>query len=389
MGDMIYVWATDPEVRRRGESGGAVTALLKFALEEGIVDAVLGVKRGADLTDGRPHLTADPKEVEGMAGSIHGGTLLLSKLFGKYLDGARGFKVGAVVKGCDLMGIFEQAKRGEVDRNNLLLLGLNCGGSIAPSMMRRIISEAFGEEPAAVTKETIHKGRFHITVRGEHKDLPIREIEGAGLGRRENCRRCKLKVPRGADLACGNWGVREELVGEVTFVEVTTDRGRDLLRRALEAGTIGIASPEGPCIKARKRREDLIIGLSNEERERDFAPLEGSRDRIRAVIEETARCIKCYACVEVCPALFNTTGPYRTSFPGLVPPGLEFHLTRYAHVADSCINCGQCQELCPMEIPNARIMHAIATDLQELRGYRAGEEGSKPAVALMRRPEGA
>ena len=42
-GDLIYAWASDPLIRERGESGGAVTALLRFALEDGMVDAVLGV----------------------------------------------------------------------------------------------------------------------------------------------------------------------------------------------------------------------------------------------------------------------------------------------------------------------------------------------------------
>ena len=48
-GDLIYVQASDPVIQKNGESGGAVTALLKFALEEGIVDAVLAVKRGIDV----------------------------------------------------------------------------------------------------------------------------------------------------------------------------------------------------------------------------------------------------------------------------------------------------------------------------------------------------
>jgi len=84
------------------------------------------------------------------------------------------------------------------------------------------------------------------------------------------------------------------------------------------------------------------------------------------MIEETGRCIKCYTCVEVCPALFNTTKPYMTAFPGKVPPEFGFHLLRYAHVAESCIDCGQCEELCPMDIPNALFMHAIEADLEAL-----------------------
>ena len=94
-GDLIHVSASDPEIRKNGESGGAVTALLKFALEEGIVDAVLAVKKGKDVYDAWPVLITDPKEVLETAGSIYEGTLLLSKFFGKYLQGARELKIGS------------------------------------------------------------------------------------------------------------------------------------------------------------------------------------------------------------------------------------------------------------------------------------------------------
>lgn len=76
-GDLIYVQASDPVIQKNGESGGAVTALLKFALEEGIVDAVLAVKRGIDVYDARPVLITDPEEVIETAGSVYEGTLLL------------------------------------------------------------------------------------------------------------------------------------------------------------------------------------------------------------------------------------------------------------------------------------------------------------------------
>jgi formate dehydrogenase subunit beta len=39
-----------------------------------------------------------------------------------------------------------------------------------------------------------------------------------------------------------------------------------------------------------------------------------------------------------------------------------FHMRRFAHISDSCINCGQCEECCPMEIPLALFSHAIRTE---------------------------
>jgi formate dehydrogenase subunit beta len=387
-GDLMLAWAVDPLIRERGESGGAVTALLTFALEEGIVDAVVGVKKGADIYDARPVLITDPHEVMETAGSILGGTLLLSKLFGKYLKGVKDLKIAAALKGCDVMGVYEQAKRKQLNLENVLMIGLNCGGATTPSTMKRIMSEVFEVDPNSVIKESMYKGHLHIKYDGQAKDISIPKLEDAGYGRRSNCRRCKMKIPRQADLACGQWGVREEMVGKATFVEVCSQRGAELIKGALEAGVIGSIVADASCIKARKRREEATLNLADEWRKKDFAPLSSSRERLKMMIEETSRCIKCYTCVEVCPALFNSISPYITAFPGKVPPEFAFHLQRYAHVADSCIDCGQCEELCPMDIPNALFMHAIEADLEELYGYHAGEDMSLPAMAIMDEPDG-
>jgi formate dehydrogenase subunit beta len=385
-GDLVLAWAIDALVREEGESGGAVTALLRFALAEGMVDAVLGVKKGADIYDARPVLITDPDEVVETAGSIYGGTLLLSKFFGKYLNGVKDLKIASALKGCDVMGVYEQAKRRQVNLDNVLMIGLNCGGATTPSMMRRIMSEVFEVDPESVIKEGMYKGHLHITYDGQQKDISIPKLEDAGYGRRSNCRRCKMKIPRQADLACGQWGVKEEMVGKATFVEMCSQRGALLINRASKAGVIGTKVADASCIKARKRREEATLALADKWRERDFLPLSSSKERLKIIIEETSRCIKCYTCVEVCPALFNTTKPYITAFPGKVPPELGFHLLRYSHVADSCIDCGQCEELCPMDIPNALFMHAIEADLEELYGYHAGEDMSMPAVSITEEP---
>lgn len=61
------------------------------------------------------------------------------------------------------------------------------------------------------------------------------ERDFEGYGRRSNCRRCLYKVPREADLACGNWGVIGEKAGKATFVEVCSDKGADLLQNAVKS----------------------------------------------------------------------------------------------------------------------------------------------------------
>jgi len=64
------------------------------------------------------------------------------------------------------------------------------------------------------------------------------------------------------------------------------------------------------------------------------------------------------------------------------PPDFMFHLIRFAHIADSCVNCGQCQELCPAEIPNALFMHAQQVELEKMFGHTPGIDMSLPVLAF-------
>jgi formate dehydrogenase subunit beta len=78
----------------------------------------------------------------------------------------------------------------------------------------------------------------------------------------------------------------------------------------------------------------------------------------------------------------STKKPYLVT-PGQVPPGFMFHLIRFAHIADSCVNCGQCQELCAMDIPNSLHMHAQQTELEKMFGHVPGVDMSLPLLALV------
>ena len=363
-GDMVYAWTTDSEIEKKAECGGAVTSLLKFALEHKMVDAVLAITKGQDIYDAVPTLIKDPKDLAKTAGSLHCGTLNTAKLVAKYLDGAKGMKIGMTVKGCDLMALQELAKRKKVNLDQLLLIGVNCGGTVSPVLARKMITEKYGVDPDTVHKEEIDKGQFIIEYEGGHKGISIDELEEEGYGRRSNCRRCLYKVPRQADLACGNWGVIGEKAGKATFVEVCSDKGADLLSRAVKAGALKTEAPIPKGLEIRGKVEGAMLKLGEKWRKKDFAAL--SADPWGAIKKETARCIKCYSCIENCPVCFpveeKMKGKQYMVKPGEVPPNPMFHLRRFAHISDACVNCGQCEELCPMEIPLAKFSHAIRVE---------------------------
>jgi formate dehydrogenase (coenzyme F420) beta subunit len=388
-GDMVYAWASNPECLKSGECGGAVTSLLKYALESKMVDGVLTVAKGVDLYDAKPVFITDPEDIAKAAGSLHCGTLLLPKLIKKYFNGARDMKIAITLKGCDAKAMYELAKRQQINLDNVIMIGLNCGGSVSPVVGRKMIAEKYEVDPDTVHKEEIDKGKFIIEYEGGEKGISIDELEEEGYGRRFNCQRCKTKVPRQCDLACGNWGVIGDKAGKATFVEICSDKGADLVTKAKSAGAIETADPNPAGIDIRKKIENSMFKLADKARAKQFGELGEGKERLDYIMSETSRCIKCYQCIENCPICYcvecSTRKPHLVP-PGQIPPPFMFHLIRYTHIADSCINCGQCEELCAMDIPNALFMHAIQLEMQDMFGYEPGVNMDLPVLALVEEP---
>lgn len=385
-GDMLWAWAKDGNMLDNGECGGAVTALLEFALESGAVDAVLAVKKGVDLYDAQPVLITKPEDIAQCAGSLHCGTLLIPKIIKKYFDGANRMKIAVTMKGCDAKALYELAKRNQVNLDNLITIGLNCGGSVSPIEARIMIQEKFGLNPDDIVKEEIDKGQFIvITKSGEHKGIKIDELEEEGYGRRLNCQRCKTKIPRQCDLACGNWGVIGDKAGKATFVEVCSDKGADLVTKAT-GKAIETEVPSPAALSIRGKVEGAMLKLGDKCRNAQFEKLGDGKKRLDYIMEQTSRCIKCYQCIENCPICYcvecSTKKPHLVD-SGAVNPPFMFHLIRYSHVADSCVNCGQCQELCAMDIPNALFMHALQMEMQEMFGHEPGVNMELPVLAYV------
>jgi ferredoxin len=57
---------------------------------------------------------------------------------------------------------------------------------------------------------------------------------------------------------------------------------------------------------------------------------------------------------------------------GEIPPDRMFPLVRLSHVADSCVNCGQCQNACPMEIPLSKLYLMLNQELSSIFKYISG-----------------
>jgi len=373
--------SSDEKIQEKGESGGAVTALLKFALEKKLVDALLVVKQSnGNRYDGVLSLITDPDDVIESAGALHFAPVNVAKEINKYLDGAKDSKIAVTCKPCDCRAIIELAKRGQIDKANVLLIGLNCTGTVLPVVARKMIKEQYQINPEDVVGEELDNGKLIITLAdGTRKQRDLEELEKKGYGRRENCRRCAISIPTMADLACGKWGAKGK---KATFIEVCSKTGSDLIEKAIEAGALIVETPDKEAIEEREKKDKQAIERAQRWEQRDFDELRRlpNKDRLNYWLEYFNRCIKCFGCRDVCPICYCKDcylEPERGFVQGgQIPPHIMFPLVRLAHVADSCVNCGQCQDACPMEIPLTRLYHMLNGELSAMFGYVPGMDVS-------------
>ncbi len=93
---------------------------------------------------------------------------------------------------------------------------------------------------------------------------------------------------------------------------------------------------------------------------------------------QLGKCIKCYGCRNICPVCFCdvcTLEDQPLVNRGEIPPEVpSFHLTRAFHMAGRCVDCGLCEEGCPMDIPLRTLYRRVREIVHDLFDYLPGEE---------------
>ncbi|WP_459201678.1 Coenzyme F420 hydrogenase/dehydrogenase, beta subunit C-terminal domain [Methanococcus sp. CF] len=366
------VQSTDEDILKHAECGGAVTAFFKYLLDKKIVDGVLALKKGVDVYDGVPYLVTDSKELVETCGSLHCAPTMFGKMISKHL---KDMNLAVSVKPCDAMAIKELEKRHQIDKDKIYTIGLNCGGTVPPQTAKKMIELFYDVDPRDVIKEEIDKGKFIIELKdGSEKSVKIDELEEEGYGRRTNCQRCELKVPRNSDLACGNWGTEKGW----TFVEVGSEKGEELLKNAQKEGYINVKAPSEKALEIRGKIEKSMINLGKKFQKEQLDEKYPSNEKWN---EYWNRCIKCYGCRDVCPICFCKECALGEDYldKGTIPPDpIMFQGIRLSHMSFSCINCGQCEDVCPVEIPLSKIYHRAQQKIQETTGFVPGIDDSMP-----------
>ena len=294
----------------------------KALLEQGKVDCIIGFEAGSLKFTTTPLITRDKDSVDRLVIS----PFIVNNL-SVYLTEIKG-GVGIVAKGCDSRSVVSLIQDNQVKRDNVVILGVPCSGIIDLSK----IEELVGKDRDELDDITRNGDKVVITVAGEKKKLSAAEVLF------DNCLGCEFPTPQEYDI----------LLGE--------------------------ASPLVADKPASRKEIETLEGMTEEQRW-DFWG------------KEFNRCIKCYACRSVCPSCFCDRCFVEESEPQWIAPmprwqdNLMFQIIRNIHVTGRCTDCGECERVCPVNIPLRSLTKEMYDIVDDLYHFKTGID--KEAAPLM------
>ncbi|ABB16225.1 4Fe-4S dicluster domain-containing protein [Carboxydothermus hydrogenoformans] len=219
-------------------------------------------------------------------------------------------KIGVIVKGCDSRSVIRLVQDKVFPRENFYVIGIPCKGIL---------------DKNKVAKDFDLSGDLvDFTEQGD--EVIVKTSKGEFKLRKEDylldkCYRCETPTPV----------VYDVLLGE-EVAPFRTDDYED--------------------VKA-------IENLSVEEKSRYWD-------------KQFEKCIRCYACRNVCSAcncrdcVFDMAEPNWVGKAANLSENTAFHLIRAWHVAGRCVDCGECSRVCPMGIPVNTLNRKMIKDMKEL-----------------------
>jgi formate dehydrogenase subunit beta len=269
--------------------------------------------------------------------------------------------VAAVLRPCELKAFIELVKRAQGSLDNILLISLSCGG--------------------VYPLKSLKNGDL-----SNHQSSYWESVEKAEIdpGIRTTCQSCEEFVPQLADMTVATVGMKD--IEKDCVILLNTAKGEDFAVNA--PGNIVTEKMENGNIEKLQK-------LRQENREKLFEEFDRNQTNPKELIDTFAACLGCHACSHSCPICFCTLCDFDSkvceyqplSFlselgqkNGIkIPPGnIFFHLGRMTHMAVSCIRCGMCSDVCPVNIPVATIFSRVADSLQKVLNYIPGRDVEEP-----------
>jgi len=253
-GPVLEVWqghATDEEIRFRGSSGGATTALALYALEESGFEGVLHVKSKPEKPiENQAAISRNRTELLVGSGSRYGPASVCDQL--PQVKAADG-KCVVIGKPCDIRGVEAvcQEKKNKLSEKIGLTLAIFCAGTPSQTGTKALLAR-LGARPGRSLVSLKYRGNgwpgnMVATWRESETFGRYEEVSYAiGWGdilqkfRQWRCHVCEDHTGEYADISIGDpWQTpaHEDAKGS-SLIIVRTERGRKFLRNAMRGGYI-------------------------------------------------------------------------------------------------------------------------------------------------------
>ena len=280
---MYTSWATDPELRYAGASGGALSAILAYLVETGVVDAVAQVEADrADPIGNAMTISTDREAIRDAAGSRYAPSAPVANL-PEWLERHRreGTRFAVVGKPCDAVALAAfRGRDAEVAAAVPVILSFFCagvpslrgGGAILQSLQApadQVIGFRYrgngwpGQATATLSDGSTRSMSYHDSWGG----ILTQHLQ-------HRCKICADGTGMAADIVCADaWESNEKgypIFDEAPGVSLLVSRtrlGEQLVRQAKEAGAIEIAGFDPEALAAiqpgqRERRRALLARLT-------------------------------------------------------------------------------------------------------------------------------
>ncbi len=225
-------------------------------------------------------------------------------------------KVAVMVKGCDSRAIVQQLVEKAYNRDDVIVLGIPCIGVID----RRKAQQLFGETAEQVSAK-IDKDKVTLNIGGEEKTVDRKDVL------MDKCMRCRYPNPLVSDFLLDE---EVEKWADDEFADV-----------------------------------DEFKKMSPEEKWKFWE-------------EQFSKCIRCYSCRNVCPMCYcvecvvSKLKPQWTRRSTDISENTAYHVQRAWHLAGRCIECMECQRVCPVDIPIMTLNRRMTADVKEMFDYEPG-----------------